>query len=114
MFLKWHLVQSNLMGQISFQLPNTLLLATILHKKRRYGMAEYNRSWFESIWVQRYEVSINEIWQKESKMGPKTFEYLVNIIRPGIEKMELFNWDCLSHYRSLSNSLICFLFVSQF
>ena len=32
----------------------------------------------------------------------------------GIEKMWFFNWDCLSHCRSLWNSLIFFLFVSQF
>ena len=29
-----------------------------------------NQSWFENIWVQRYEVLINEIWHKEFKMGP--------------------------------------------
>ena len=34
--IKWHLIQSNFMGQISFQLPNnTLLLATIFRKKHR-------------------------------------------------------------------------------
>ena len=68
------MIQSNFMGQKSFQLSNTLLLATILHNKRRYRMTEYNQSWFESIWVQRYEVSVSEIWQKEFKMGPQTFE----------------------------------------
>ena len=70
-FTKWHLIQSNFMGQISFQLLNTLLLllATVLHKKRRYGRTEYNQSWFKNIWVQRYEVLINEIRQKELKMG---------------------------------------------
>ena len=35
-FLKIHLIQSNFMEQISFQLPNTLLLATTPHKKRRH------------------------------------------------------------------------------
>ena len=84
--IKWHLIQLNFMGQISFQLSNTLLLATILHKKRRYGMTEYNQSWFENIWVQRYEVLINKIWQKQFKRGPQTFEYLLNMIRSGIKK----------------------------
>ena len=32
-FIKWHLIQSNFIGQISFQLSNTLLLATIPQKK---------------------------------------------------------------------------------
>ena len=84
------------MGKTSFQLPNTLLLATTLHKKRRHGMTEYKQSWFENFCGQRYEVLINEIWQKEFKTGPQTFEYLLNMIRPGTEKMEFFNWDCLS------------------
>ena len=98
------------MRQISFQLSNTLLLATILHKKRRYETTEYNYSWFENIWIQQYDVLTNEIRWKEFKMGPQTFEYLLNMIYSGIVKMEFFNWDCLSHYRSLSNSLICFFF----
>ena len=61
-----------------------------------------------------YNVLINEIWQKKKlKMGP-TFAYLLNTIRPGIEKMCFLNWEYLSYYRSLWNFLICFLFVSQF
>ena len=66
-------------------------------------MTEYNPTWFENIWIQRYGVLINEIWQKEFKMRPQTFEYLLNMNRPGIEKMEFFSWDCLSYievYRS--------------
>ena len=39
--------------------------------------------------------------EKKFKMGPQTFGYLLNMIRPGIEKMWLFNWDCLSYYRIL-------------
>ena len=71
-FIKWHLIQSNFMGQISFQLSNTLMLATIPHKKRRYGVTEYNQSWLENIWIQQCGVLINEIWQKKnSKCDPK-------------------------------------------
>ena len=46
--------------------------------------------------------------------GSQTFEHdLLNMICLGIEKMEFFTCDCLSFYRSPSNSLICLLFVSQ-
>ena len=87
------------MGQISFQLPNTLLLANILHKKHRYWMTEYYQFWFENIWVQRYEVLIDEIWQKEFKMGPQTFEHdLLNMICPGIGKWSFSTWII---YRSI-------------
>ena len=58
-----------------------------MHKKRRCGMKEYNESWLENIRLQPYEVLINEIWQRKFKMGPQTFEYLLNMIRPGIEKI---------------------------
>ena len=60
-------------------------------------MTEYNQYWFENIWVQRYEVLINEIWQKKFKMGPQIFEYLLNMISPGMAKMGFFNRDCLSY-----------------
>ena len=60
-------------------------------------MTEYNQYWFENIWVQRYEVLINEIWQKKFKMGPQTFEDLLNMISPGMAKMGFFNRDCLSY-----------------
>ena len=76
---------------------------TLLHKKVPLN-----------IWVQRYEDFIREIGQKEFKIGPQTFEYSLNMIRPGKEIMEFFNWNCLSYYRSFSNFLICFLLVSEF
>ena len=76
-------------------------MVIILNKKRRYGMTEYNQCLFENIWLQRYEVLINEIWRRKFKIGPQTFEYLLSMIRPGIKKMWFFNWGCLSYYRSL-------------
>ena len=79
-----------------YKLPNPQLLVIILHKKRRYGMTEYNQSWFENIRLQRYEVLINEIGRKKIIIGPQTFGYFFNVIRPGIEKIWFFNWDCLS------------------
>ena len=112
--IKCHLIQSSFMGQISFQLPNFLQLVNTLNKKCRFWMTEYNQPWSESIWIIRNEVLINEICQKEFKMGPQTFEYLLNMIGAGIEKIEFFIWEWLSYYRGLSNSLICFFFVSQF
>ena len=51
-------------------------------------MTEYNQSWSENIWVKRNEVLINQIWQKEFRMGPETFEYFLDMIRPGIEKTD--------------------------
>ena len=86
---------------IFYKLPNPQLLVIILHKKRRYGMTEYNQAWFENIRLQRYEVLVNETWRKKIKMGPQSFGYLLNRICPGIGKIWFFNWDCLLYYRSL-------------
>ena len=86
---------------IFYKLPNPQLLVIILHKKRRYGMTEYNQSWFENIRLQRYEVLVNETWRKKIKMGPQSFGYLLNRICPDIGKIWFFNWDCLLYYRSL-------------
>ena len=72
---------------IFYKLPNPQLLVIILHKKRRYGMTEYNQSWFENIRLQRYEVLVNETWRKKIKMGPQSFGCLLNRICPGIGKI---------------------------
>lgn len=51
-------------------------------------MTEYNQSWSENTWVKHNEFLINQIWQKELRIGPETFEYFLDMIRPGIEKMD--------------------------
>ena len=84
-FVKWHLIQSNFMGQICFQLS---LLVNTLYKKRRYWMTEYNQSSFENILIKCNEILFNEICQKEFSMRPETFEYLLDMIRLGIEKLD--------------------------
>ena len=84
-FVEWHLIQSNFMGQICFQMS---LLANSLYKKCHYWMTEYNQSWSENTWVKHNEFLINQIWQKELRIGPETFEYFLDMIHPGIEKMD--------------------------
>ena len=71
-------------------------------------------SWFKNIWLQRYEVLINEIWRKKNQNGTSDFRICVKHDSPRHRKMCFFNWDCLSYYRSLWISLICFLLVLQF
>ena len=62
---------------IFYKLPNPQLLVIILHKKRRYGMTEYNQFWFENIRLQRYEVLINETWRKKNQNGTSKFRIFV-------------------------------------
>ena len=70
--------------------------------------------WIQPILIWKYSVTTLRGFNQKFKMRPQTFEYSLNMIPPGIEKMWFFNWDCLSYYRSLWNSLICFIFVLQF
>ena len=58
-------------------------------------------SWFENIWLQRYEVLINEIWRKKNQNGTSNFRICVKHDSPRHRKMCFFKWDCLSYYRSL-------------
>ena len=37
--------------------------------------------------------------KKNSDLAPQTYEYLLKMIRPGVEKIEFSNWDCLSYYQ---------------
>ena len=83
------------------QFPNPLLLAIILHKKRRYGMLEYYQFWLENIRLQRYEVLINKIWGKKIQNGTSNFRIFVKHDSPRHRKMWFFNWDCLSYKRTL-------------
>ena len=115
--IKWHLIQSSFVEQISFQLPNSLLLANTQTKSAVTGWQNAINPGLKmsSGWMSlAMKNKIKWVCQKEFRMGLQTFEYFLNMIRPGIEKMEFLNWECLSHYRSLSNSSICFFPISQF
>ena len=60
------------MAKTSVKLPlltNTLKILSLDDKKQCNG------------------ILVNEIWQKEFRIGPLTLGYLLNMICPGIEKM---------------------------
>ena len=49
-------------------------------------MIYYNQSWFENMWINRQKTVFHKLWQKESRMGPVTFEYLLNLIAQNRKK----------------------------
>lgn len=71
-------------------------------------MIQYNQSWFENMCIDHQNTVIHELWQKEFRMKPLTFEYLLNLIaqnrkRLKIQKnngssIEIINRKFLSHY----------------
>ena len=62
----------NLSGGISEK--SFLFLFNSLPTQRRYWMIEYNQAWFENMWSNRYEEVFNELWSKEFRLHPQTFE----------------------------------------
>ena len=63
-----------------------LLNLSILPAKRRYWMMEYDQSWFERMRCNRHHLLFQDLWVNEFRMSPKTFEFVVELIRENIEK----------------------------
>ena len=48
--------------------------------QRRYWMMEYNQAWFEKMWDNRNDEIFLELWSKEFRVRPQTFEFIVNLV----------------------------------
>ena len=60
--------------------PNLALLSNLC-KERRYWMFQYNQSWFEKMMRNKNDSLYKELWKKEFRMSPETFDLVVNIVR---------------------------------
>ena len=49
-------------------------------RKRRYWMIHYNQLFFETLWNQRRNDVIKEVWKKNYPMTVETFEEILNMI----------------------------------
>ena len=47
---------------------------------------EYDKSWFERMWYKMHDLLFQDLWAKEFRMSPKTFEFVVDLVRENIEK----------------------------
>ena len=54
--------------------------------KRRHWMIEYDQSWFERMWYKRHDFLFQDLWVKQFRMSPETFEFVVDLVRENIEK----------------------------
>ena len=54
--------------------------------QRRYWMMEYNQSWFETLWDNRYDVIFYELWSKEFRVRPEIFEIIINLVAMKMQK----------------------------
>ena len=81
-------------GSVKFHGTNKFLAAKCSifgnYSPRSYTMTEYNGSWFENIWVQHYEVLINEIWRKNFRFGTSNFRIFTEHDSPRLRKNRVF------------------------
>lgn len=43
-------------------------------------MSQYDQSWFENMWLNRQNTVFYELWEKQFRIEPVTFEYPLNLI----------------------------------
>ena len=49
-------------------------------------MIEYDQSWFERMWYKSHNFLFQDLWVKQFRMSPETFEFVVDLVRENIEK----------------------------
>ena len=45
-----------------------------------------DQSWFERLCYKRHDLLFQDLWVKEFRMSPKTFEFVVDLVRENIQK----------------------------
>ena len=53
-------------------------------------MIDYGQDWFQRLWQNRNQPIYQEFWKREFRLQTETFEYIVNLLRPSIEKQNAF------------------------
>ena len=53
-------------------------------------MLDCGQDWFQRLWQNRNQPIYQEFWQREFRLQTETFEYIVNLLRPRIEKQNTF------------------------
>ena len=49
---------------------------------------EYEQSWFEKMWRNRHNDIYCELWQKEFRMSPSTFEFIIDLVEQNMAKAD--------------------------
>ena len=67
---------------------SVLLLSLSQGTQSRYWAMEYEQSWFEKMWRNRHNDIYCELWQKEFRMPPSTFEYIIDLVEQNMAKAD--------------------------
>ena len=62
------------------------ILCSFLPMGRRYWMVQYDQDWFQNMWNNRYEDIYDELWVREFRLKPETFEYVITLVRENMFK----------------------------
>ena len=63
---------------------------------RRFWMIDYGQDWFQRLWQNRNQPIYQEFCKREFRLQIETFEYIVNLLRPSIEKQNTFWWEAIT------------------
>ena len=78
----------------SFSEKLFLFLFASLPTQRRYWIIEYEQSWFEKMWENRHEEIFFELWSREFRLNPNTFEFVVNLVAGNMTRQD-------THFRNV-------------
>ena len=64
------------------------VMCRIIPDSRRYWITHYQQNWFESIWQNRYEDIVRELWKNEFHISAETFQILVDKVSLRMQKQD--------------------------
>lgn len=78
--------------RIAIRRGNAMLLSSGMNvfmnvpNSRRYWAQNYEQNWFETMYQNRDNPIFKEFWYKEFRILPETFDYIITLVRQGMEK----------------------------
>ena len=67
---------------------SVLLLSLSQETQRHYWAMQYEQSWFDKMWRNCHNDIYCELWQKEFRMSPSTFEYIIGLVEQNMGKAD--------------------------
>lgn len=68
-------------------------------------MTNYQQSWFDVIWRMRGNDIVKEIFRKEFRMYPATFDFIVNIVNTPLERQNTNLRECIPIHKRVAIAL---------
>ena len=84
-----NLIQMYMARHLSNNVDCVEIIASLIEIRpatRKYWMIDNQQHWFKNIWLQRDSPNIIDIFQREFRFTPSTFEFIVDLVRGKMEK----------------------------